>query len=51
MDSLKKNHMYDLLKLPNSKKTLKNKWVFRWKKEDNSAKLRYKARLAVKGFN
>ena len=50
MDSLK-NLTYDLMKLPNSKRTLKNKWVFILKQEDNSAKLRYKARLVVKDFN
>jgi len=50
MDSLKKNHMHDLVKLLNGKKTLKNKWLFRLKQEDNSQS-RYKARLVVKGFN
>ena len=50
IDSLKKNHTYNLVKLPNGKRTLKSKWVFRLKKEDNSAKPRYKARLVVKSF-
>ena len=51
MNSLKKNHTYDLVKLSNGKRTLKNKWLFRLKRDDNSAKLRFKASLAVKDFN
>ena len=51
MDSLKKNHMYDLVTLPNGKGTLKNKLVFKLKQEGNNAKPRYKARLVVKSFN
>ena len=31
MDSLYKNHTYELVKLPKGKKTLKNKWVYRIK--------------------
>ena len=50
MDSLKKNRTHDLVKLLNGKKTLKNKWLFRLKQEDNSQS-RYKGRLVVKGFN
>ena len=50
MDYLKKNHTYDLVKLPNDKRTLKNKWMLKLKQEVNSAKLRYRARLVVKGF-
>jgi len=49
MDYLK-NHTYDLVKLPNDKRTLKNKWMLKLKQEVNSAKLRYRARLVVKGF-
>lgn len=51
MDSLKKNHTYDLVKLPKGKKPLKNRWVFKLKQEKNGTKPRYKARLAVKGYN
>ena len=50
-DYMRKNYTYALVKLPNGKKTLKNKWVFRLKQEDNSTKLRYKTRLVVKDFN
>ena len=49
MNSLKKNDTYELVKLPKGKKTLKNKWVFKLKK-DNGKLPRYKARLVVKGF-
>jgi hypothetical protein len=51
MDSLHKNHTYELVKLPNGKKTLKNKWVYRIKQEEHTPHPRYKARLAMKGFN
>ena len=50
MQSLHENHTYDLVKLPQGKRALKNKWVYRWKTENNSSQLRYKARLVVKGF-
>ena len=43
--------LYDLVKLPNGKRTLKDNWVFRLKQEDNGAKSRYSAILVVKGFN
>ena len=38
------------MKLPKGKKTLKNKWVFKLKHQENSSQPRYKARLVVKGF-
>ena len=34
MNSLKKNDTYELVKLPKGKKTFKNKWVFKLKKDD-----------------
>lgn len=49
MDSLKKNDTYELVKLPKGKKALKNKWVYKLKKDDGKL-VRYKARLVVKGF-
>lgn len=33
MDSLKKNQTYELVNLPRGKKVLKNRWVFRNKKD------------------
>ena len=50
MNSLWKNDTYKLTELPKGRKTLKNKWVFNIK-NDNEKLLKYKARLAVKGFN
>eukprot|EP00253_Pinus_taeda_P004652 PITA_04652 len=49
MDSLMHNQTWDLVRLPEGKTTLKNKWVYRLKEEDGG-KQRYKARLVVRGF-
>ncbi|KAK2457000.1 hypothetical protein QL285_004317 [Trifolium repens] len=49
MQSLKENQTYDLVKLPEGKRALKNKWVFKLKSEENSLNPRYKARIVVKG--
>ena len=49
--SLLENHTYDLVKLPQGKKALGNKWVYRLKTENNGSQLKYKARLLVKAFN
>ncbi|KAM2391560.1 hypothetical protein ACFX1X_035162 [Malus domestica] len=46
MDSLLKNDIYELVELPKGRKALKNKWVFKLKRDDNMT--RYKARLVVK---
>ena len=35
--SLLKNHTYDLVKLPQGKKSLRNKWVYRLKTENNGS--------------
>ncbi|KAM1516880.1 hypothetical protein ACFX10_015793 [Malus domestica] len=48
MDSLLKNETYELVELPKGRKALKNRWVFKLKRDDNMT--RYKARLVVKGF-
>ncbi|KAI9159859.1 hypothetical protein LWI28_002621 [Acer negundo] len=49
MKSLVSNQTWELAKLPEGKKALQNKWVFRIKEEHDGSK-RYKARLVVKGF-
>ena len=49
MDSLQKNGTYELVELPEGKKALKNKRVFKLKKEVNKL-VKYKAHLVVKGF-
>ncbi|KAL4561013.1 hypothetical protein LXL04_033173 [Taraxacum kok-saghyz] len=50
MNSLQKNQTYELVKLPKGKKALKNKWVFKLKKDGKGNTTKYKARLVVKGF-
>ena len=52
MNSLNKNKnkTYDLVELPKGKKILKNKWVFKLKK-DGDKLVKYKAWLVVKGFS
>ncbi|KAK0584804.1 hypothetical protein LWI29_018907 [Acer saccharum] len=49
MKSLISNQTWELAKLPEGKKALHNKWVFRIKEKHDGSK-RYKARLVVKGF-
>ena len=49
--SLLENHAYDLVKLPQGMKALRNKWVYILKTENNDSQLRYKVQLVVKGFN
>ena len=50
MNSLHKNKTYELVELPKCKKALRNKWVFKQKK-DSEKLVKYKARLVVKGFS
>ena len=50
INSLKKNDTYELVKLPKGKRALKNKWVYKLKKDDGNL-VRHKARLVVKGFS
>ena len=50
MNSLNKNKTYDLVELPKGKKVLKNKWVFKLKKDCDKL-VKYKTRLVVKGFS
>ena len=49
MNSLGKNDTYELTELPKGKKTLKNKWVFKLKNDDEKL-FKYKVHLVVKGF-
>lgn len=50
MESLQKNNTYEIVELPRGKKALRNKWVFKLKKDGNGEVVKYKARLVVKGF-
>ena len=49
MSSLMSNQTWTLTKLPEGKKALQNKWVYKLKQEADGRR-RYKARLVVKGF-
>ena len=51
MDPLKQNTSYELVELPQGRKALKNKWVFKMKSDGPSRQPRYKARLVLKGFS
>ena len=50
MHSLLKNDTYELVELPKGRKALRNKWVFKLKKDSDGKLLKYKVRLVVKGF-
>ncbi|KAL0404121.1 UNVERIFIED_CONTAM: Retrovirus-related Pol polyprotein from transposon TNT 1-94 [Sesamum radiatum] len=50
LESLHKNQTYELVELPKGKKALKNKWVFKLKKDASGRVVNHKARLVVKGF-
>ena len=50
MNSLNMNKTYDLVELPKGKKVLKNKWVFKLKKDCDKL-VKYKAQVVVKGFS
>jgi len=50
MNSLHENHTFELVKLSQDKRALKNKWVFKLKPEENNSQPRYKAQLVVKDF-
>ena len=50
MSSLQKNHTNELVPLPRDMRALKNKWVYKLKKDGNGKLLQHKARLVVKGF-
>ncbi|GKV35980.1 hypothetical protein SLEP1_g44167 [Rubroshorea leprosula] len=49
MNSLHKNNTYELVELSKGRKTLKNKWVFKLKKDGDKI-VRYKAWLVPEGF-
>ena len=50
MDSLHENYAYELMELPEGKKALRNKWVYKLKTGEDGSTPRYKARIVVKGF-
>ena len=50
MDSLEENKTWTLVPLPNGRKAIGNRWVFRVKENQAGEVERYKARLVAKGF-
>ena len=50
-DSLMKNGVFKLVKLPNGRDVLDNKWVFKIKRNSDGTIQRYKARLVARGFS
>ncbi|KAK2354629.1 putative mitochondrial protein [Trifolium repens] len=50
LTALLKNHTWDLVKLPNHKKAVGCKWVFKLKLHADGTIERHKARLVAKGF-
>eukprot|EP00253_Pinus_taeda_P029958 PITA_29958 len=51
MMALGKNDTWNLVELPNNRKTVGCKWVFKLKQGVNNMEDRYKARLVAKGFS
>ena len=50
MESMRKNHVWDLVDLPPGRKTIENKWVLKVKHNTKGSIKRYKARLVAKGY-
>lgn len=49
--SLHENNTWELVDLPTNRKAIRNKWVFKTKKDEAGQVARFKARLVVKGFS
>jgi len=50
MESMRKNHVWDLVDLPPGRKTIENKWVLKVKQNAKGYIERYRARLMAKGY-
>ena len=50
IESMKKNHVWDLVDLPPGRKTIGNKWVLKIKRKADGSIERYKACLVAKGY-
>ena len=50
IEALHKNKTWDLVPLPQGRKAISNKWVYKIKRDSNDQVERYRARLVVKGF-
>ena len=49
-NSLLKNGTWELVDLPNGRKAIENKWVYRIKRDKEGKEIKKKSRLMVKGF-
>ena len=49
LGSLSANEVWDLVELPEGRRIVGSKWVFRTKRDANGAVERYKARLVAQG--
>ena len=50
MNSLKKNQTWEAVQCPTGAKPMDAKWVFALKHNEDGEVIRYKARLAMRGF-
>ena len=50
MDSIYSNNMWDLVELPENRKPIGSKWVFKKKTKADRSIERYKAWLVAQGF-
>lgn len=50
ISSLKRNHTWDLVNLPEDRKVIDNKWIFKLKHNSAGDVERFKARLVIRGF-
>ncbi|MCI29892.1 potassium transporter 12, partial [Trifolium medium] len=50
IESIERNHTWELIELPHDKKTIGVKWVYKVKLNPKGEITRHKARLVVKGF-
>lgn len=50
IDAIRRNETWELVKLPENKKALGVKWIYRTKLKQNGEVQKYKARLVVKGY-
>ena len=51
MSTLESNDVYDLVELPQDRKAVGSKWVFKRKFKADGSIERYKARLIAQGFS
>lgn len=50
LEAIKKNNIWELTDLPDKRKKIKVKWVYKTKHNKNEEVDKYKARLVAKGY-